>query len=47
MLNNNNPIIKDKAGLFNLAEYFGNVSKVCGYQEILSSVIRNWSNKRY
>ncbi len=29
MLHTNNPIIKNKAGLLNLAEELGNVSKVC------------------
>lgn len=29
MLHTNNPIIKHKAGLLNLAEELGNVSKVC------------------
>ncbi|WP_147417452.1 helix-turn-helix domain-containing protein, partial [Vibrio cholerae] len=29
MLNTSNPIIKHKAGLFNLAEELGNVSRAC------------------
>ncbi len=29
MLHTNNPIIKHKVGLFNLAEELGNVSKAC------------------
>lgn len=29
MLHNNNPIIKHKAGLFNLAEELSNISKAC------------------
>lgn len=29
MIHTNNPIIKHKAGLLNLAEELGNVSKVC------------------
>lgn len=43
MLHTSNPIIKHKAGLLNLAEELGNVSRACrlwGYQEILSTVIK-------
>ncbi len=45
MLHTSNPIIKHKAGLLNLAEELGNVSRACkvmGYQEIRSIVIRSW-----
>lgn len=37
MLHTNNPIIRHKAGLLNLAEELGNVSKATRF-----TVIRNW-----
>ncbi len=41
MLHTSNPIIKHKAGLLNLAEELGNVSRACKV-EILSTVIKSW-----
>ncbi|GAL32617.1 hypothetical protein JCM19240_6049 [Vibrio maritimus] len=44
MLHTSNPIIKHKAGLLNLAEELGNVSKPArswAYQETLSIVIKS------
>ncbi|SHO56637.1 hypothetical protein VQ7734_02406 [Vibrio quintilis] len=35
MLHTNNPIIKHKAGLLNLAEELGNVSKACKIMGVL------------
>ena len=40
MLHTNNPIIKHKAGLLNLAEELGNVSKACkvmGVSDMMSA----------
>lgn len=45
MLHTNNPIIKHKAGLLNLAEELGNVSKACkvmGVSRDTFTVIKNW-----
>ncbi len=44
MLHTSNPIIKHKAGLLNLAEELGNISRACkvmGVHEILFIVIKN------
>lgn len=48
MLHANNPIIKHKAGLLNLAEELGNVSKACKIMGVLRdkfTAIRNWLKK--
>lgn len=48
MLHTNNPIIKHKAGLLNLAEELGNVSKACkimGVSRDTFIVIRSWPEK--
>ncbi|CAM3826392.1 hypothetical protein VA7868_04570 [Vibrio aerogenes CECT 7868] len=48
MLHTNNPIIKHKAGLLNLAEELGNVSKACkvmGVSRDTFIAIRSLSNK--
>lgn len=45
MLHTSNPIIKHKAGLLNLAEELGNVSKACkvmGVSRDTFYAIRNW-----
>ncbi len=45
MLHTSNPIIKHKAGLLNLAEELGNVSRACkvmGSHETLFIAIKDW-----
>ncbi len=45
MFHTNNPIIKHKVGLLNLAEELGNVSKACqvmGVSRDTFTGIRNW-----
>ena len=39
MIHTNNPIIKHKAGLLNLAEELGNISRACKVMELLSNVV--------
>ncbi|CQI96580.1 Uncharacterised protein [Yersinia frederiksenii] len=45
MLHTDNPIIKHKAGLLNLAEELGNVSKSWVYHATRFIVIKSWPKK--